>query len=374
MTMDDVTVTDIDRRVIEPDDFVADTSAFVDVRLEGSAGKASYSFIGPGVSQNADQVVNLAEPHGFCVGAASMPSGAVNNQHMHYTAEVFIVTRGQWQMRLGQHGESRTDIGPDTIFSIPTWMFRGFQNIGDDDSWMFSVLGGNDTGGLLWAPQVLEAAAVTGLHLTPDHRVVDAAAGDEIDQTLPPVDAARLAELDSYTDDEIQDRIVHADELQWSMNALLSSVLPGHGSSMAPVIGFGLTEDRRQRPPIWTPHGFTLEWLRLDAGASTGLHRIDQAQALFLIDGDWEIRYNQDDDRVARSTSAGAVVSVPAGCWREIRNRGATAARCVVVCNSDERARAQWDPSIVAAAAELGWGRDASGYRAPLDLIAGPFS
>jgi hypothetical protein len=55
-----VSAAEVDRRVIEPDRFVADTSAFVDVRLEGSAGKASYSFIGPGVSQNADQVVNLS--------------------------------------------------------------------------------------------------------------------------------------------------------------------------------------------------------------------------------------------------------------------------------------------------------------------------
>ena len=184
---------EVGRRIIEPDDFVADTSAFVDVRLEGSAGKASYSFIGPGVSQNVDQVVNLAEPHGFCIGGASMPSGAVNNQHMHYTAEVFICTRGQFQMRLGQHGDSRVDIGPDSIISIPTWMFRGFQNIGGDDSFMYSVLGGDETGGLLWAPQVLEAAAATGLYLTADHAVIDAKAGDPTDNTLPPIDESAAA-------------------------------------------------------------------------------------------------------------------------------------------------------------------------------------
>ena len=33
---------DFARRVIEPTDFVADTEAFVDVRLPRSAGKASY--------------------------------------------------------------------------------------------------------------------------------------------------------------------------------------------------------------------------------------------------------------------------------------------------------------------------------------------
>jgi len=364
-----VRATEIDQRVIEPDDFVADTSAFVDVRLDGSEGKASYSFIGPGVSQNADQVVNLTEPHGFCIGAASMPSGAVNNQHMHFTAEVFICTRGQWQMRLGQHGDQRVEIGPNTVFSIPPWIFRGFQNLGGDDSWVFAVLGGDDTGGLLWAPQVLEAAAATGLYLTPDHAVVDASAGDPIDGTLAPVDESRLVELDSYTDGEIRERIVGPDQLEWSSSALLSAVLPDHGSAMAPVIGFGLTEDRRHRPPIWTPHGFTLEWLRLDPGASTGLHRIEQSQALFLVDGEWQISYNRDGDRAARRVAEGSVVSVPAGCWRELSNAGASTASCLIVCGGDERARVEWDPTVVAAASDLGWGHDAGGYLAPVDLL-----
>ncbi len=362
---------DADRRVIEPNDFVADTSAFVDVRLEGSAGKASYSFIGPGVSQNADQVVNLSEPHGFCIGAASMPSGQVNNPHAHYTAEVFICTRGRWQMRIGQHGERRVDIGPDSVISIPTWTFRGFQNVGGDDSWLFSVLGGDDTGGIMWAPQVIEAAAATGMYLTPDHGVVDARAGESADDTLAPIAAARLVEFDDYTEDEIGDWIVDADGLDWSDTALLSSLLPGHHSAMAPVIGFGLTEDRRQHPPITRPHGFSLEWLHLDPGASTGLHRIGQSQALFLIDGDWEIAYNRGDDRTSRSTVAGSVVSVPAGCWRELANTGASPARCLVVCDGDERARVEWDPAVLAAAAELGWSHDANGYRAPIDLLAG---
>jgi mannose-6-phosphate isomerase-like protein (cupin superfamily) len=365
-----VGVEDLNRRIIEPDDFVADTSAFVDVRLDGSEGKASYSFIGPGVSQNADQVVNLAEPHGFNIGAASMPHGVVNSQHLHYTAEVFICTRGQWQMRLGQHGDQRVDIGPNTVFSIPTWIFRGFQNIGGDDSWFFTVLGGDDTGGILWAPQVLEAAAATGLYLTPHHAVVDASAGHPIDDTLPPIDESRLGELDSYTDGEIRERIVGPDQLEWSSSALLSAVLPGHGSAMAPVIGFGLTEDRRHRPPIWTPHGFTLEWLRLDPGASTGLHRIEQAQALFLVEGEWQISYNRGDDRVSRTTAEGAVVSVPAGCWREFSNTGVSTATCLVVCDGDERARAEWDAALVAAVSDLGWANDASGYRAPVDLLA----
>lgn len=364
-----VSAAEIDRRVVGPGDFVADTAAFVDVRLEGSAGKASYSVIGPGVSENSDQVVNIAESHGFSVGAASMPHGVVNNQHLHYTAEVFICTRGRWQMRLGQHGDQRVDIGPDTVFSAPTWAFRGFQNVGGDDSWLFAVIGGDDTGGVLWAPQVLEAAADTGLYLSPGHVVLDARAGDRIAEVVGPVDEARLVEMDSYTDDEIRELIVAPGRLEWSRSALLSSVLPGHASAMAPVIGFGLTEDRRHRPPIWTPHGFTLEWLRLEPGASTGLHRIARPQALLLVEGEWRISFNRGDDRASRAAAEGSVVSAPAGCWRELSNPGASRATCVVVCAGDERARAEWDPAVVGAALDRGWGHDASGYLAPVDLL-----
>ena len=366
-----VDVDDVGRRIIEPHQFVADTEAFIDVRLPGSVGKASYSFIGPGVSQNADQVVNLAEPHGFNVGAAGMPHGTVNNPHMHYTAEVFVCTRGRWEMRLGQHGEQTVEIGPNTIFSVPTWIFRGFKNIGDDNGWLFTVLGSDNTGGILWAPQILEAAASTGLYLSPVGAVLDATAGDLTNDTVAPIDETRLGELDHYTDAEIAERIVAPDRLNWSKVALLSSVLPGHGSAIAPVIGFGLTEDRRQRPPIWTPHGFTLEWLRLDPGASTGLHRIDQNQALFLVEGEWQVTYNRLDNQISRTATEDTVVSIPGNCWRDLTNTGAAIATCLVVCAGDNRARADWDPWIRNSAAEAGWGRDANGYIAPLDLLGG---
>ena len=366
-----VDLDDVGRRIIEPHQFMADSEAFIDVRLPESVGKASYSFIGPGVSQNADQIINLAEPHGFNIGAASMPHGVVNNPHMHYTAEVFICTRGRWEMRLGQYGEQTVEIGPNTLFSVPTWIFRGFKNIGADDGWLLTVLGSDNTGGILWAPQVLEAAAATGLHLSTNGAVLDATAGELTNDTITPIDETRLGELDHYTDAEIAERIVAPGRLNWSEVALLSSVLPGHGSAMAPVIGFGLTEDRQQRPPIWTPHGFTVEWLRLEPGASTGLHRIDQNQALFLVEGEWQVTYNRLDNQISRTVAEDTVVSIPGSCWRELTNIGSAVATCLVVCAGDNRARADWDPRIENAAAEAGWGRDANGYIAPLDLLGG---
>ncbi len=362
------------RRVIEPGDFVADRSAFVDVRLPRSAGKASYSLIGPGVSQNPEQVVNLTEAHGFHLGAASMDHGVVNNQHMHFTAEVFICTRGLWRMKIGDHGQQTLDISPGTVFSVPTWVFRGFENIGADDGWLFAVLGGNETGGIVWAPDVLRAAAETGLFLGADGTVIDASAGGSVNGCIEPLEESELSSLDSYSDDELVARTVRFEDLAWSDRSLLSSVGQGRAGGsieLAPVIGYGMTEDRRHQPPITVPHGFSIEWLRAAPGASFGLHRLARHQAAILTEGRWEVAVNRGSFRLTARPQEGSVVSMPPGVWRDFRNVGESKACALLVCNSQERPRVEWDESLEQSAATNGWSRDASGYLAPATLVAG---
>ena len=273
-----VAADEVDARIIEPSQFVADTEAFIDVRLPRSQGKASYSFIGPGVSQNGRQTINLTIPHGFNVGAATVPAGKVNNPHLHYTAEVFICTAGKWRILIGEHGEQTIDIAEGTVFSAPTFVFRGFENIGDDDGWLFAVLGGDETGGIVWAPHILAEAAETGLYLGRNYEVLDALAGDDTTDVVSPMASSELV-TESYSDEEIASRAVRLDAVDWSERALLSSVLPGHESRMAPMIGYGMSQNRRHVAPIGNPHGFSLEWLELPPGASTGRHRIDHSQA-----------------------------------------------------------------------------------------------
>ena len=367
-----VQADDFARRVIQPSEFVADTEAFVDVRLPQSAGKASYSFIGPGVSQNDAQTVNLTEVHGYQIGAASMGPGVVNNQHLHFTAEVLICTRGHWKVNIGEHAEQHLEIEPNTIFSAPNWVFRGFENIGSDDGWLFTVLGGDDTGGIIWAPNVLRDAAKTGLYLRTDYSLLDAANGEPPEDVVLPLNAELLGEVDTYSDAELAARTVRMEDLQWSDKALLSSVLGDHTTALAPVIGYGLTEDRRHRTPISTPHGFSVEWLRVAPGASTGVHSLDHSQVVLVGEGQWEISLNRGNDAISANPPEGSVVSIPASAWRNLKNIGTADAYALLVCGSDQRAAIQWDPEIVAAAESLGWGHDAAGYLAPLALLGRP--
>lgn len=359
-------------RIIEPSEFVADTEAFVDVRLERSKGKASYSFIGPGVSQNPNQVINLMVPHGFNVGAATLPHGVINNPHLHFTAEVFICTRGSFRFDIGEHGEQSVEVNAGDVFSVPTWVFRGFENTGADDGWMFAVLGGNDTGGIIWAPHILAEAAETGMYLGKDYALLDATAGDDVSRVVEPLTSEELAgHTAQYSDADLAAHAARFDDLNWSPRALLSGAIPGHDCSMAPVIGHGLTQCRSQRPPITHPHGFSIEWLQVEPGASTGMHRHDHSQATLLIEGNWTIEMMSGATPESAQPAEGSIVSIPNGAWRNFTNHGEQPARALIVCGSDSPTRLEWSKEIVDRAGEAGSVIDASGFVAPSHLAGG---
>src|SRR5690606_27686464 len=181
LTMNDVIVdaAEIDRRTIRKSDWVACNAAFIDCRTPGSDQKENYSFIGVGVSQSDSQYINLTERHGFNTGAAGMPNGISNNLHLHFTAEVFINLGGEFRLRWGVDGKQGEYVSHDgDVISIPTWIFRGFTNEGPDDGVLFTVLGRDDTGGIIWGPSVLREAESYGLHLTADNKLIDTVAGD----------------------------------------------------------------------------------------------------------------------------------------------------------------------------------------------------
>ena len=355
-------------RVIEPSQFVADTDAFIDVRLPRSIGKASYSFIGPGVSQNVDQSINIQEPHGFNLGAASMASGGVNNQHLHFTAEVLICTRGRWRITIGENSEQSLEIGPGDIFSAPTWAFRGFENLGDDDGWLFVALGGDDTGGILWAPQVLKLAGETGLYLGADYSIRDALKGDNINDVIKPLTAEALSWVRNFTDEQLCAHRIKKADLAWSSRALLTHSTAGHACALAPVIGHGMSQDRSHVPHLANPHGFSLEWLQIAPGNATGTHRHSDTQAIILVEGSWEIDFNLPECLEQVHPVSGSVVSVPRHVWRNFRNIGSSDASAVVINGGDSRTLLEFVPELARAAFHDGWELDAAGYVAPVGL------
>ena len=108
---------ELERRTIRRTDWVSCNAAFIDCRTPGSDRKENYAFIGSGVSQNADQFVNLTELHGYNVGAAGMPNGVTNNLHLHFTAEVFINFGGTFRVRWGVDGKQGEYVSPTVTSS-----------------------------------------------------------------------------------------------------------------------------------------------------------------------------------------------------------------------------------------------------------------
>jgi quercetin dioxygenase-like cupin family protein len=357
-------------RLIRRSDMVACKVAFIDCKMPGSTAKENYSLIGPGVTQSADQVVNITEPHGFSLGVAAMPAGTTNNLHVHYTAEVFMVFSGTWLFRWGAEGKDGEIIGKaGDVVSIPTWIFRGFSNVGNDDGWIFTALGGDDTGGIIWHPSILKIAAEHGLYLTRDNVLVDTEAGSPKpapEDLIEPLDEATVHSLRRFDTEAMRRRLVARGERAWSSRALLDSVLAGHVSQMAPLIGHGMTQDLESAPKITNPHGFSMEWLRIPPANRVGAFRLAEKQVLLVFAGAVQITL---DDGAAVRADAQEVFSVPAGSWRTLVSVGDVPAEIAVLTAGDHQKHPEWPADIRARAAAAGFGLDHSGYIAPLRLL-----
>ena len=178
----------METRVVRYGDLMPCYNAFIDTRSPGSEAKENFTIIGPGVSENPEQHVHITEPHGFNIGGARQPPGCVNSQHSHNTAEVFVVHTGTWQFNIGEHGEDAQVIcRPGDVISLPTGMFRGFSNVGEDIAFLWSVLGGDNPGRVLWAPDVFEMAKDYGLVLLESGRLIDTIAGQHIPAGAAPM-------------------------------------------------------------------------------------------------------------------------------------------------------------------------------------------
>ncbi|WP_414439772.1 cupin domain-containing protein [Burkholderia sp. 22PA0106] len=360
-------------RLVRRADMVACKVAFIDCKMKGSDRKENYSLIGAGVTQSEDQVVNLQEPHGFSLGVAAMPPGVVNNLHVHYTAECFMIYSGTWEFRWGADGDEGTVIGkPGDVLSVPTWIFRGFRNIGDDDGWIFSALGGDDTGGIIWHPSILEQAATHGLYLTKDNFLVDTATGaarPSPDALLQPIDMETARSFRKIGADEMGRRMVKAQARGWSPRALLDSMLPGHAAEVASVIGFGISQDRDAMPAITNPHGFSVEWLRVAPGNRIGRHSLDAKQVLIVYEGEAELTLNTGRDETRIRIEPQSLYSIPAGAWRAVRSVGEQPLVMIAMTSGDQKKTIEWSDEVVVAAADAGWGVDHNGYLAPLRLL-----
>jgi quercetin dioxygenase-like cupin family protein len=288
----------MEARVVRYADLRPCYNAFIDTRTPGSEAKENFTIIGPGVSENPEQYVHIAEPHGFNIGGARQPPGCVNSQHSHDTAEVFVVHSGTWRFDLGEHGDdAQVILHPGDVISLPTGMFRGFTNVGDDIGYLFAVLGGDDPGRVLWAPQVFDMAADYGLVLLENGQLIDTTAGQTIPdgmRPMPRTSAEQVAALRRMTSGD-------AERIVWRAG-------PGDGS--VTIIG-------EQATLSW-PHAFTLDRLVLNDAA--GVHGATPAapEVIFVHAGRLTVAWQESQ----LTLGAGDTMTMPVGVERRLSGPG----------------------------------------------------
>lgn len=217
-----MTPQEMEARIVRYGDLVPCKTAFIDAHTPGSDRKENFTIIGAGVSESPDQHVHIRETPGFNIGAAGQPPKCLNSLHAHRTAEVFFVLKGRWRFFWGRHGTAgEVVLEEGDIFNIPTGIFRGFENVGTDYGMIMAILGGDDAGGgVIWAPQVIEAAKAHGLVLGANGRLYDTKKGERLPNGVVPMPVLTEDELKAYPEPRTSDVVPACVARYWDLMAL----------------------------------------------------------------------------------------------------------------------------------------------------------
>lgn len=302
-------------RLVRYAELIPGLNAFVDTRNPGSEAKENFTIIGPGVAENPNAHVHIREPHGFNIGGARQPPGCINSQHSHTTAEVFVVLSGYWRFTFGEHGtDGAVEGGPGTIGSVPTGMFRGFENIGTEPGFLWVALGGDDPGHVLWAPKVFDMAEKFGLKLLADGTLVDTLAGETVppgSALMPRTSAEQVAMLATPP----AERLLQCFVMPGAGPLAPAGPLSAPGIHDEPIIG--LQGPGGPAGALAWSHGFHMRRVTLD-GASTCWHSHAEAEVLFVVSG--AIHFDWPDGSLA--LGPGDTLTVPRGIERRFRGGG----------------------------------------------------
>lgn len=318
-------------------------TAFIDARTPGSDKKENFCLIGAGVAENPDQVVHIIQPHGFDVGAARQPNGCKNSHHSHDTEEVFVIHRGEWKFTWGEDGtDGETVLKSGDIISIPTQMFRGFENVGDDNGFLLSVLGhlpDGTPGSVTWAPYVFDKAKEFGLVLLDNGRLIDTHSGQKVpvnQELYTPVSGKALESFGRLTLEDMKKNIKRNAEYT-SLDA--GGLTNEHGAYEYAVIGSENNTEKMPKGKISRPHNFQLRRLILDCGATIKNHSREEPEVLFVHRGALTI----SSDKGTFILGPGDLFSCPVGLSRRFLNAGNEPADVIIVRGGDNPIPAKFD-------------------------------
>ena len=249
-------------RLAKFNELVPSSLPFVEGRLEGHKERKNYTIIGRGVAEDTKQLIKIQSLHGYNLGAVSAMPKNGSGLHSHTTAEVFVIYSGKWRFYWGADGKQETILEAGDIISMPTNMFRAFENVGDKESLMFVVLGGDDPGIITWVPEILKKVEV------PNGR-----------KMIEPITQDELERFDNYLPEELEKNIYRNKQ-----NNISDEV---NGIKLYQVLGNKFNK-KTYEPSIKQDTGFNLTTLNSISGEIKGIECI-KPTALFAQEGNWKI-------------------------------------------------------------------------------------
>ncbi len=321
----------MEKRLVRYEDLRACTTAFIDTRTPGSQ-KENFTIIGPGVAESPDQHVHINIPHGFNVGGVRQRPHCVNSQHSHDTAEVFVVQDSQWAFRWGEDATDGEIIaGPGDVVSIPVQTFRGFENVGGEEAFMYALLGGDIPGRVTWAPSVFERAREYGLVLLENGQLVDTTIGESVPSdspVMPPTTSDMVASMRKVTREEMQDGVFTAADVAPQTTSILAQI---DGIDEQPIIGAANPAENIRAGKMAWPHGFHLRRLTMAAASEVGMHSRRQEEVIYIYEGSMDVSWPGGK----LSLSQGDVLTVPVNLNRRFENSGNSATTAYVTHGGD---------------------------------------
>jgi len=276
-------------RIARFNELTPSTLPFVEGRIEGHKERKNYSIVGPGVAEDSQQSVKISKPHGYNLGAVSANPKNGSGLHSHTTAEVFLIYSGNWRFYWGADGRNEIILSKGDIISMPTNMFRGFENAGDEEGLIFVVLGNDDPGIITWVPNVLIKAKETGLALLDDNSLVDLKESKipPNRKLLEPITNEMLQKFDNYEINEIEKFICRF------KNQINHEIDLKNGIKLIQIIGSNFS-DNKYNHLINHNTGFNLSILKAKKGLIEDLI-FDKPTILFSQKGTWKVKIEKDE-------------------------------------------------------------------------------
>ena len=271
-------------RIARFNELTPSTLPFVEGRMEGHKERKNYSIVGPGVAEDSQQSIKISKPHGYNLGAVSANPKNGSGLHSHTTAEVFLIYSGTWRFYWGADGKNEIILNQGDIISMPTNMFRGFENAGKEQGLIFVVLGNDDPGIITWVPNVLIKAKETGLALLDDNSLIDLKQNEVPPnrKLLEPITNEMLRSFDNYKKNEIE-KFVYRSKNQTNHEIDLNNNI-----KLIQIIGNNFS-NKTYKPLVLHNTGFNLSILKAKKGFIENL-TFNKPTVLFSQKGNWKVK------------------------------------------------------------------------------------